>query len=250
MLADLVSGPEAPVGAYQVLQTCDFPLYDTRMRVYASEDTAVLVFRPTQQTPEGGDIHVDRYVSPTDFLQHTRNQGKVHHRFQQAYLDMVHSCRSTLSTIASAKEKIYVTGHSLGGSFSLFLAATLYYDFHVVPHGVYAFAGTFIGDEEYTTAIQDPLVDTFPIQLMEVVDRHDPGRRDATSEQYQTADQSLHIVPSMICGLYIDPLGPLESYGLHDLKNYQNAILENNHTTSGSKRCWKNAPLMVETRWC
>jgi dienelactone hydrolase len=162
---------------------------------------------------------------------------------------MVHSCRSTLSTIASGKEKIYVTGHSLGGSFSLFMAATLYYDHDVVPQGVYAFAGTFIGDEEYTKAIQDPLTSTFPIQFMEVVDRHDPDRRDSTSEEYQTADQSLDIVRSMICGLYLDPLGPLESYGLHDLKNYQKAIFENS-TTSGSKRCWKDAPLVVETRWC
>jgi hypothetical protein len=255
VLADMVSQPEVPVGAYGVLQTCDSPLYDTRMRVYASQDTAIIVFRPTQQTPQGGDIHVDRHVSPADFLQHKTNQGRVHYRFQQAYLEMVHSCRSILSTLATAKQNIYVTGHSLGGSFSLFMAATLYYDFHIVPQGVYAFAGTFIGDEEYTEVIQRPLVSTFPVQLMEVVDRHDPNRRDGTSEQYQTADQSLDIVTSMICGLYIDPLGPQESYGLHDLKNYQKAIRESstlreNTSTSRSKSCWKDAPLMLEARWC
>jgi hypothetical protein len=255
ILADMVSQPEAPVGTYHVLQTCDSPLYDTRMRVYASEDTTVIVFRPTQQTPQGGDIHVDRHVSPADFLQHKTNQGRVHYRFQQAYLEMVHSCRSVLSTLATGKQNLYVTGHSLGGSFSLFMAASLYYDFYIVPQGVYAFAGTFIGDEEYTEVIQRPLVSTFPVQLMEVVDRHDPNRRDGTSEQYQTSDQSLDIVTSMICGLYIDPLGPQESYGLHDLKNYQKAILENT-STYGSNRCWKDAPswkdapLMLEARWC
>ena len=66
------------------------------MRVYASQDTAVIVFRPTQQTPQGGDIYVDRHVSPADFLQHKTNQVRVPYRFQQAYLEMVHSCRSIL----------------------------------------------------------------------------------------------------------------------------------------------------------
>ena len=126
LLADTVSQPEAPVGAYRVLQTCDSPLYDTRMRVYASPDTTVIVFRPTQQTSQGGDIHVDRHVSPADFLQHKTNQGRVHYRFQQAYLGMVHSCHSILSTLATENQPLYVTGHSLGGSFSLFMAASLY----------------------------------------------------------------------------------------------------------------------------
>jgi len=226
MVADHVSSEDSrfvgQTGVFTVETTCEMTLYETRMRIYShsDRDVSVIAFRPTQQTDHGGQIHVDRRVSPCTFLESP--QGNVHERFQNAFVAMENECAGTLHTLTD--QTVLITGHSLGGSFSLFMAAKLYYDYHITPKGVYGFAGTFIGDETYTAHIQTPMRPVFPVWLIEVVDIRNPDNRDRTSEGYQTDDHQLFMDTTMICGFYLVPLGPDESYGLHDIKNYKKAV--------------------------
>lgn len=210
---------------YETIATCEMERYDTRMRMYQKkdEDTVLVMFRPTQQTWNGGSIHAERRVATNRFLD-TDSSGNVHERFQEAFLQMHDECAPHLRTLVDQNQTFYVAGHSLGGSFSLFMAHKLFYDYDVTPRAVYGFAGTFIGDETFHTTLQAPMRNDFPLWLIEVVDINNPDNRDGTSEGYQTSDNQLYIDPSMICGFYIVPLGPDQSYGMHDLKNYWKAV--------------------------
>lgn len=216
---------EGKTGYFTHVKTCEYPKYDTRMRIYTSNhNLTFIVFRPTQSTYEGWSIHADRYVVPTTFLRHSK--GNVHAHFQEAFEAMEMECHDAIDKLRNTT--IYATGHSLGGSFALFMGAKLVYDYDIQPAGIIGFAGTFIGDEEYTVSIQTPIKqNNVSMWLIETVDLSDPSNRDATSEGYQTLDNQLDIDASMICGFYIHPLNSWESYGMHDLKNYWIAV-ENN----------------------
>lgn len=216
-------GFQGNLGYYTKMTTVHMDRFDTRMRIYTCKDDAVIVFRPTQQTPHGGSIHADRFVVPTTmFKDSSCNVGSVHNHFQEAFFDMILQANDSIVNLST--KNIYVTGHSLGGSFSLFMAASLVYDYQIIPKGVYGFAGTFVGNQQYRENNQDPLHLLFPMWLIETVDKNNPQNRDGTSEGYQTLDNQLSIDRSMICGFYITPLGPGQSYGMHDLKNYALAV--------------------------
>ena len=63
--------------------------YDTRIRIYTNNfNTTYIVFRPTQQTPNGLDIHNNRHLSPCNFI-FNGCQGLVHDRFQIAFESFV-----------------------------------------------------------------------------------------------------------------------------------------------------------------
>ena len=100
ILADEISQDKLQImgscGQYVSINTCHGP-YDTRIRIYRlnSENTYVIVFRPTQQTPQGGDIHVDRYLTDCTYL-NNNNQGKVHNRYLIAFISLFNNCKNTL----------------------------------------------------------------------------------------------------------------------------------------------------------
>ena len=230
ILADEISQDKLQImgscGQYVSINTCHGP-YDTRIRIYRlnSENTYVIVFRPTQQTPQGGDIHVDRYLTDCTYL-NNNNQGKVHNRYQIAFISLFNNCKNTIDDF-NDNSNIYITGHSLGGAFAIFMMTKLYFDYQIIPKIVYGFAGTFIGDYTYTINTQNIVKDVTDFYLIETVDKDNTNNFDGTSEGYNTNNNDIYIDTSSICGFYITPLPQWETYGMHDLKNYNSGIPDN-----------------------
>ena len=223
-LSDLVSQDnyffQGSCGSFTAIKTCEmYEPYYTRMRIYKNDKNSIIVFRPTQSN--GGEIHNNRYMTNCTFLENLVECGSVHNHFQEAFIFMENECRDAIEEIRPTN--VYIAGHSLGGAFSLFMTAKLYYDYHIIPKVSYGFAGPFIGDGEYTRIVQDTLKQIIDIKQIEVIDINNYENRDKTCEGYNTYDNGIYIDPALLCGFYVNPLpiSPEYSYGLHDLKNYQ-----------------------------
>lgn len=232
LLADTVSWDggygtiDGRCGRYSLLAEAD-GVYDTRMRVYGMEDENVVVinYRPTQQTPAGGDIHVNRVLAPCVFFDECT--GLVHQRFQEAFLDLLGRLPESFieDNIVAGNKTVRLSGHSLGGSLQLFMAIYLWRHYGVAPETVLGLAGPFIGDEAFTIAHQTPfkaLVGDRWWQV-EAVNRYNLYEFDGTVEGYNVDHEPfVYIMYEAICGLPVDHLA--DSYGMHDLRNYRTGL--------------------------
>jgi len=211
-------------GRYRLLFETD-GVYDTRMRIYETDEEEILVtYRPTQQTPEGGDIHVHRVLVPCRFFDGCT--GLVHQRFQEAFLDLleklpVNFFQDQLSTNTS----IHLCSHSLGGSLQLFMGIYLWKQHGILPSTMLGLAGPFIGDRSFSDAYQTPLKQSMGDRWwqIETVSAYNSYTYDGTVEGYNV-DQwpFIDIMYESICGVVIQPLP--DSYGMHDLRNYRLAM--------------------------
>ena len=225
-LADAVSSDDTNVHGYCANYSTVFESsgkYDTRLRVYNSSDRVshIFSFRPTQQNPDGESIHSDRQMSPCSFLPECSGHGKVHHRFQEAFLSLIKDISHEQWRVF-LNGPVFTCGHSLGGSLQLFAALYMYYTYNVVPSFSIGFAGPFIGDMEFTDNVQRwfELVGTNRLWLVETVNQDDVRQFDGTVEGYQV-NGDIFIDRTMLCGFGIHPLSiPSEAYGMHDLKQY------------------------------
>ena len=216
VLADAVSWDgvyhvDAPSGrAFDVSYESE-GVFDTRMRVYDWEDTSVFVFRPTQQTPAGGDIHVDRRLVPATFI--SNGTGMVHERFQMAFSSLT----DALDISRYSNRTVMMCSHSLGGALDLFMHVYLQHEHGITPALVMSLAGPFIGDEEFTKAHVSELGGYW--MHMEVVDESNPNAVDRTVEGYNV-DQPPYIFVDMnhVCGLWARIAEPSN---LHLIQNYQ-----------------------------
>lgn len=204
---------------YEIVNTCEMQApYYTRMRIYTSEVSSTTIISFHLTNPSASTIHEDRRVTDCRFIDVVPYCGQVHSRFQEAFTYMWDLCSSIETLILLNTTRVLITGHSVGGSLSLFMASKLFWDYNIIPERVYSFAGPFIGDELFTVLIQRPLTSVSDIRQMETVDRFNRSRYDMTSEMYNTDDDALCIDHALICGLYIDPP---HSSGLHDFHNYK-----------------------------
>jgi hypothetical protein len=195
-------------------------IYDTRMRIYESEKGEYLIsYRPTQQTPEGGNIHDQRRLVPCQFVQNCI--GRVHDRFQQAFMNLLDIIgQDVLRTLQN--QTIHMGSHSLGGALQLFMAVYLKEMYGTIPTTVLGFAGPFIGDYDFTEKyMQTPKNDRW--WQVESVNRVNPAEYDGTVEVYNVDDGSIYIQSDSICGLLVDKLS--YSYGMHDLRNYRDGLI-------------------------
>lgn len=194
--------------------------YDTRMRIYQSlqYNLTVISFRPTQSTPEGGEIHNNRQLTPCTFF--PACQGKVHNRFQEAFVSLINQVE--MSDFLNSD--IAVIGHSLGGSLQLFMGVYLWEKYHKAPILSLGFAGPFIGDLEFSNNHLDIYFYIMKHNWwqIETVDQDNPTRYDGTVEGYQINNNDLFIDMDAVCSFPIHPLSiPDQAYGMHDLKQYR-----------------------------
>jgi hypothetical protein len=216
----------------------------------ATNDT-IFAFRPTRQTPQGGDIHNDRRLVACRFLEGSC-YGMVNGRFQEAFQDLVHDLTPSFFQNIS-RHRISTVGHSVGGSLQLFMAVYLYQKYNIAPSYVIGFAGPFIGDKLFTETYIDPLKEQLGPNMwqIETIDLQNMNNYDATVEQYNvnngngepnwgafpfnpmspfrpsfptnvTVNTPIFIYEEDLCGVYITPLP--NTYGMHDLKNYRSAF--------------------------
>lgn len=187
--------------------------YDTRMRVYQSyNNETILVFRPTQSTDEGGQIHVNRVLTNCLFLNQSC-QGMVHQRFQEAFLSLSENMPSIQNS-----SSIYVVGHSLGGSLALFMALYLYHVLRLTPISVIGLAGPFIGDEKFSELYLPLFEDSIWFQV-EAINSYNLSEYDGTVEGYNVDKPPyIYIDQHAICTVTVPKKE--DSYGMHDLKNY------------------------------
>ena len=195
--------------------------YDTRMRVYTGgNNTIFFVFRPTQQTEEGGRIHHDIRLVPTEFLSTSAFHGFVHERFQQAFISLLQN--SDVLQNIKTYDNIYVGGHSLGGALSIFMLMHLVYNIGIIPDKVIGLAGPFIGDEEFNNHFQKPLLSDKNLEWFQVYTQIEssPAVQDETISGYNSSFQPfIYYNPDLVCALSI-PYQLSDSYGMHDIKNY------------------------------
>lgn len=196
-------------------------IYDTRMRIYSkNNDSIFIVFRPTQMTDEGGNIHVDRQLALCNFINNC--QGKVHNRFQQAFLSLINDGLDYNFYYSLKNYKIYITGHSLGGALQLFMGIYLYYTFNIIPSFMLGLAGPFIGDELFSNIYQISLKNILKDNWwqVETINIYDNSEFDGTVEGYNVDYYPyIFIYSKAICGIIVEKLS--DSYGMHDLRNYK-----------------------------
>jgi len=216
-------------------------LYDTRMRIYRIEGgqrqgDLVIVFRPTQQNFIGTSIHTDRRMVPCEYLG-DGCKGLVMERFQEAFTSLVED--GLIRNIINDKVNIYITGHSLGGTFSVMMGIYLYEKLEIRSKIILSMAGPFFGDTVFNQQYLTPLFDRLRDELIitETINIDNPSEFDGTIEGYlcdippdiqpgnQPDNQQIEHQPDidipieMICGLPIYKIE--ESYGMHDLRNYK-----------------------------
>jgi len=194
--------------------------YDTRMRIYQSQNynLSVVSFRPTQPTPDGQNIHNNRQMTSCSFLFDCR--GKVHDRFQEAFLSLVRQ----IDDWQFLQLDIATIGHSLGGSLQLFMGLYLWKKFNKPPILSLGFAGPFIGDALFSRTYLNAyfyIMDHNWWQI-ETVDMNNPSRYDGTVEGYQVGNNEIFIDMDAVCSFPINPLSiPDQAYGMHDLRQYR-----------------------------
>jgi len=218
LLSDYVSQQEGTVqgncGRYETLFTMD-AIYDTRMRLYKANDSLFILFRPTQQTSQGGDIHVDRRMVPCDFFQGCH--GFVHQRFQEAFI------RLTEGTDWDQFRgyQFYIGGHSLGGAFAIFMGVFLREKYQILPQILLGIAGPFIGDESFNQHYLVDLKKEMPDWWQ--MEDYNAQESDLTVEKYNVDGYPyISIYYPAVCKVYVDRLW--DSYGMHDLRNYRQAL--------------------------
>lgn len=225
MLADAVSWPNDGAVIKGVCQNFVISQdisgkYDTRMRIYRSlnYNLTVISFRPTQQTPDGGNIHNDRKMVMCSFFPHC--QGKVHERFQEAFLSLINQVKDW----SFIYNDIATVGHSLGGSLQLFMGLFLWKKYNKPPLLSLGFAGPFIGDEKFSNNYLDGYFYVMQHRWwqIETTDANDPKRYDGTVEGYQVGNNEIFIDMEAVCSFPINPLQiPDQAYGMHDLRQYR-----------------------------
>jgi len=195
-------------------------IYDTRMRVYESSGEIIMTYRPTQQTPAGGDIHNDRRLVPCIFFEGC--EGHVDDRFQAAFIDLLNKLPADL---LSTNKTIHMASHSLGGALQLYMAVLLAYKYDRRPATILGLAGPFIGDDIFTSVYLKSLRSERWWQV-ETINRLNPTEYDGTVESYNVdGDPRIMILMDAVCGLTIDKLP--DSYGMHDLRNYRLGLAGN-----------------------
>jgi len=198
--------------------------YDTRMRIYENDlDEKFVVFRPTQQNPTGTSIHAYRQMVPCSFISSNCN-GLVLDRFQQAFISLVSGTES-FWTLGS---NIYLSGHSLGASFSVMMGIYLIKDFQITPKMILNMAGPFFGDDVFNQNYLIPLAESLQENLVicESVNENNSSEFDGTIEGYNCGSQpDINILHNLICGVPIYKLP--NSYGMHDLNNYREFFVGN-----------------------
>lgn len=198
--------------------------YDTRMRIYENEQNEkFVVFRPTQQNPTGTSIHAYRQMVPCSFITPNCN-GLVLDRFQQAFISLV----SGTDSFWTPGSNIYISGHSLGASFSIMMGIYLAQDFQITPKMILNMAGPFFGDTVFNQAYLIPLAESLQENLVicESVNENNQGEFDGTIEGYNCGTQpDINILTNLICGVPIYKLP--NSYGMHDLNNYREFFVGN-----------------------
>jgi hypothetical protein len=219
LLSDAISS--YPIGA-DVLGVCGpytcieqtEGIYQTRMRIYKNQNQDhFIIFRPTQQTPEGTSIHVDRQLVPCDLWENC--SGLVMDKFQNAFLSLIDNS-------LNLGENTFISGHSLGGVFAVMMGLYLYNVYNIVPQIILNLAGPFFGDIEFNRLYLEPLKEIMgeKLQFIETINQYNLSEFDGTIEGYNTPNfPFINIAPNLICGIPINKLS--DSYGMHDLRNYQ-----------------------------
>ena len=203
---------------YTCIQEID-GLYQTRIRIYENlSGDKFVVFRPTQQTPEGTAIHVDRQMVSCQFLG-DHCSGFVLEKFQNAFLSLINQVDRG---IWDSHHYIYTTGHSLGASFSVMMGIYLFNLFNINPRIILNMAGPFFGDAEFNTIYLEPLHEIMRDRfwMISTINKNDLSEFDGTIEGYNTPGSPfINIEQNVLCGIPIPKLE--DSYGMHDLRNYQ-----------------------------
>lgn len=232
LMADLVSSQPVPYKIEGVCGTYNYVhevpgKYDTLLRVYKNLDANVVlfVFRPTQDTPEGNEIHNDRQLVPCSFLGE-KCDGYVVDRFQQAFESMVSEIGEDFINGYVYGRHVVIVGHSLGGAFTIFMGIYLLEKFNIIPTVMIGLAGPFIGCQDFYDSYMTHLHHHLGDQWWQIESEinSDPDIFDDTVEEYNVSPpEQIYIAKNIICGLNITQQVP-DSYGMHDIRNYRSVM--------------------------
>ncbi|MEU5535524.1 lipase family protein [Streptomyces sp. NPDC020362] len=116
--------------------TPPFPLQDTQAYTMAGDRMIVTAFRGTEPA-QIKDWLSDATTPPTPG---PGGNGYVHHGFAEALRSVYPDVRDTLTELRSNGQRVYFTGHSLGGALAMLAGARLYLEEpHLAADGVYTY---------------------------------------------------------------------------------------------------------------
>lgn len=193
-------------------------VYDTRLRVYSTDNLIVFTFRPTQQS-SGGDIHVNRRLVPVTFF---NGSGLVNDRFQVAFISLIKDFDFSLI----GNKTVLMGAHSLGSSLTQYAMVNLQEVYNITTKLSVGLAGPFISNrdfyERYQKQFKENNVTTW--WQVETVDKY--NNVDGTTTGYNCDYPPYIYIPNeAVCGLYITVQEG--TYGMHDLINYRSGLRGN-----------------------
>lgn len=221
LLAEIISWPNANTvhgecAIYKLVYESN-GIYDTRMRIYHSDKDTFITFRPAQPTDEGHAINTNKKMTDCVFL--TNCIGRVHDRFQEAFLSLIEQPFDEF-----IQGYVFITGHGIGGSMQLFMGLWLWLERSIIPRMAFGFGGPFIGDNQFSHTYIDLYINSTASRWWQPItfNINNPEDYDHAIEAYQVRGNEIKIDNNAICGFGIYPLPiPTVSYGMHDLRQYR-----------------------------
>ncbi|MEU9338890.1 lipase family protein [Streptomyces sp. NPDC048290] len=141
---------------HETVYTAPFPLQDTQAYTMAGPDMVVTAFRGTEPQ-QIKDWLTDACTPPWPG---PGGVGYVHYGFAQALDTILPSVRDALAEVRTDGQRVYFTGHSLGGALAMLAAARLALeDPRLAADGVYTYGQPRTCDRRLAAAFDEGLKD-------------------------------------------------------------------------------------------
>ncbi len=139
---------------------------NTQGYIGANQNRMIVSFRGSEPIIEDWLSNIQFMTDPGPF-----GNTKVHEGFQDALFPVIMQLTYALKQYERANQKIWVTGHSLGGALASLFAAMLL-ERGLPLAGVYTYAAPRVGDKKYEKAM-NTLTEDLTIQSWRVVNEGD-----------------------------------------------------------------------------
>jgi triacylglycerol lipase len=124
---------------------------DTQGYIIGNDETVILAFRGTEK-------NMRDWATDLKFIKHEGPFGGVHGGFNSAFNSVVITLTQGLVELHDKKQKLWITGHSLGGALATLAVASLT-EIGTEVFCSYTFGSPRVGDEDFATQFKQKVGD-------------------------------------------------------------------------------------------